>query len=76
MLKTFENLDANAWVGVGLFKPSLQRDQLFIPEFCGLLVRTSKQMSDVFDWGITEWAPGVGQLFPLMKLVGCTAVSS
>ena len=47
--ESFENKDAYAWVCIGLFKPSFQRAQLFVPSGSGPLIWASKKMLNVFN---------------------------
>ena len=73
--ESIENEDAYAGVCVGLFKPSLQRAQLFVPSGSGPLIWASKKVPNVFNGGLAERAPGVSELSSLFELVGCAAVA-
>jgi len=75
VFEPFENEDAYAWVCVGLFKPSLQREQLFVPSGSGPLIRASKKVPNVFNGSLAERAPGVSELSSLFELVGCAGVA-
>ena len=76
MFESFENEDAYTWVCVGLFKPSLQGEQLFVPTSgSGPLIRASKKVPSVFNGSLAERAPGVRELSSLFELVGCAAVA-
>ena len=55
--ESFENEDAYAWVCVGLFKPSLEREQLFVPSGSGPLIWASKKVPNVFNGSLAERAP-------------------
>jgi len=73
--ESFENEDAYAWVCVGLFKPSLQGAQLFVPSGSGSLIWASKKVPNVFNGSLAERTPGVSELSSLFELVGCAAVA-
>ena len=75
MSESFENKDAYARVCIGLFKPSFQRVQLFVPSGSGPLIWASKKMLNVFNGSLAERAPGVCELSSLFELVGCAAVA-
>jgi len=76
VFESFENEDAYTWVCVGLFKPSLQGEQLFVPTSgSGPLIRASKKVPSVFNGSLAERAPGVRELSSLFELVGCAAVA-
>ena len=76
VFESFENEDAYACVCVGgLFKPSLQREQLFVPSGSGPLIGASKKVPNVFNGSLAKRAPGVSELSSLFELVGCAAVA-